>query len=71
MSTITQTNFGQLNFRAAVVSVGFECLGHGKCVLKCNIKDGKGWRFTKNDLIHPSTYAQLLKMAWDVKNWDW
>jgi hypothetical protein len=52
MSTITKTNFGQIKFKAIVANVGFQCLGHGKCASKCNITDGEGWRFIRDDSIH-------------------
>jgi hypothetical protein len=42
MSTIPKTNFGQISFRATIASVGFACLGSGKCVSRCNIMDEKG-----------------------------
>jgi hypothetical protein len=42
MSTIIKTNFGQINFKTIVASVGFLCMGHGKCALNCNIIDGEG-----------------------------
>jgi hypothetical protein len=25
----------------------------GKCVLKCSITNGKGWRFTRDDFVDP------------------
>jgi hypothetical protein len=57
MSIITKTNFGQINFRIIVGGVGFYCLGCGKHALRCSIMDGKRQIFTKDDLIHPFTYA--------------
>jgi hypothetical protein len=68
MSTITKTNFGQISFITTIEGVRFKYLGHGKCASKCNITDEEGLRFSKVDMITCSTYAQKLKMAWDVKN---
>jgi hypothetical protein len=42
MSTITETNFGQVNLIATIKGVGFKCMGHGKHALKCCITDGEG-----------------------------
>jgi hypothetical protein len=52
MSTIPKTIFGQINFRTTVAGVGFQYLGRGKHASICNITNGKGWRFIKDDLIH-------------------
>jgi len=41
MSTIPKTSFGQISFGATIASVGSDCLGHGKCGLRCNITNGK------------------------------
>ncbi len=53
MSTIPKTSFGQISFRAIVGSVGSQCMGHGKHASRCNIIDGEGWRFTRDDSVHP------------------
>jgi len=42
MSTITKTNFGQVNLIATIKGVGSKCLGHGKRALKCCITYGEG-----------------------------
>jgi len=41
MFTIPKTSFGQINFEATVAGVGSDCMGRGKCGLKCNITNGE------------------------------
>jgi hypothetical protein len=68
MSTITKTNFGQINFKSIVASVGFYAWGVG------NVPQNVTSRMENDENLQEmirstcSTYAQRLKMAWDVKN---
>jgi hypothetical protein len=36
-------------------------LGHGKRASKCYIMDGEGWKFTKDDSIHPLCICMTIK----------
>jgi hypothetical protein len=67
MSTISKTSFGQISFKTIVAGVGFQCLGCGKRASRCNITDGDLQKMIRSTRC---VYAQQLKMAWDVKNWD-
>jgi hypothetical protein len=36
-------------------------MGHGKRASKCSIMDGKGQRFTRDDLIDPFCICMIIK----------
>jgi hypothetical protein len=52
MSTITKTNFRHVSFIVIIEGVGFSCLGHGEHAPKCNITNGEGQRFIRDDPIN-------------------
>jgi hypothetical protein len=62
ISTITKTNFGQVNFTTTIENVVFKCLGCGKHASRCSITNGKQRRFTKVDLIN------LISICMKIKN---
>jgi hypothetical protein len=61
MSTITKTNFGQISFKETIVGARSQCLGRGKHASKCNITNGEGWRFIRNDSIHPLCICMTIE----------
>ncbi len=70
MSTIPKTIFGQISFKAIIAVVGPQCLGHGQCGSKCNITNGEGWGFIRDDLIHPLCICTTIEDGMGCKNWD-
>jgi len=54
-------SLGQINFRTTSASVGFECFKCGKYASRCNIMDGEGRRFTRDDSIHSLCICTMIK----------
>jgi hypothetical protein len=52
-----------ISFKTTIVSVRFQCLGHGKHASKCNITNGKGWKFIRDDSIHPLCICTTIENA--------
>jgi hypothetical protein len=71
MSTITKTNFGQVIFITIIISVGSKCLGCGNMPRDVTSQMEKDKYLQEMIRSTYFAYAWKLKMAWDVKTWDW
>jgi hypothetical protein len=70
MSTSPKTSFCQINFRATIASVGFNAWGVGSVPRNATSRMEKDGELQKMIRSTRFVYAQQLKMAWDIKNWD-
>ncbi len=68
MSTITETNFGQVNLIATIKGDESKCLGHRKRAMKCCITNGEGGIFTKVDMINPFYICTRIENGMGCKN---
>ncbi len=70
MSTNPKTNFGQISFKATITGVGLNAWGVGSMPRNVTSRMEKDGELQKMIWFTRFVYAQQLKMAWNVKNWD-
>jgi hypothetical protein len=70
MSTIPKTNFGQISSKQMLQVLGLNAWGMGSVPRNATSWMKKDENLQEMIRSTHCVYAQQLKMAWDVKNWD-